>query len=190
MELEVGADLVDSTGVREAVEIEARPRHRVRHSAPPPVLEVDLAAERPAAEHSGLEAAPLLVVEGDDPERPPGLDTLGAKRAHRRQRGENSKGAVVAAAARHRVQMGADDDRLALPRAPAAEDVSRLVELRLETELVEPSHQPVVRLGELRAPGEARDAAAVGADLRRRLELSRERGHRASSSTGTARQRP
>ena len=76
VELEVGADPVDSARLGQAVEVEAGARHRVGDTAAAPVLEIDLAAEGAAAEHPGLEAAALLVVEGHDPEGPPRLDAF------------------------------------------------------------------------------------------------------------------
>jgi hypothetical protein len=166
VEFEVGADSVDSARLGQAVEVEAGARHRIGDAAAPPVLEVELAAEGPAAEHPGLEAAALLVVEGHDPEGPPRLDPFRPQGADGCEGSQHAERAVVAAAARHRVEVRADEHRLPLPRVPAAEDVACRVELGFQAEVLEPAHEPVVRLRELWGPREAGDAAAVGADLR------------------------
>ncbi len=68
--------------------------------------------------------------------------------------------------------MGPDQERLALPRLPAAHDVAGRIDLCFETELLEPRKQPLVRGLELRSPGEARHAAVVGADPRQLLQIS------------------
>ena len=190
VELEVGADSVDGARLGQAGEVEARLRHRIRDSTAPPVVEVELAAERAAAEHPGLEATPWLFVEGHHPERPLRLDALAAQKADGRERGHDAERPVVAAAPRDGVEVGADENRTGLPGGPFTEDVAGRIELGLEPELFELAHEPIVGLRELRSPGEARDAALVGADLGSGLELSRERGHRASSTSDRARPRP
>jgi hypothetical protein len=137
-----------------------------------------------------LEPASLLVVEGHDPERTRGLDPFCLQRADDVERGQHAKGPVVAASARHGVEVGAEEDSLPLPRVPAAEYVSRRVELGLEAELLETRDEPFVGLLELVRPGKAGHAAFIRADLRGRFDVSRERGHFASSASGRARRRP
>jgi hypothetical protein len=190
VELEIGADAVDAASLRQVLEVEAGTSHCVRDTATPPILEVELPAERAAAQHPGLETAALLVVEGHDPERPRRLDPVGLQRTNDRKRGQNPQRPVVAAPARDRVEMGPDEHRFPFAGLPAAEHVSRRIDLTLQAEMLEPPQEPGVRLGELRAPGETGNTAAVRADERGALELSRERGHRASSASDRARPRP
>jgi hypothetical protein len=63
VELEVGSDAVEAARLGEPREVEPRVGHRLRDPPPAPVLQVAVAAERPAAEHPRLEAAAFLVVE-------------------------------------------------------------------------------------------------------------------------------
>ena len=82
VQLEVGAELADARRLAQPAEVESGLCHRVGDAPTLPVLQVAVAAERSAPEHPGLEAAALLVVEGDDPERAARLDALGLQPAH------------------------------------------------------------------------------------------------------------
>jgi len=67
----------------------------------------------------------------------------------------------------------ADEDCRALPFLPAAQDVAGGIDLGLQPELLQAADQPVVRLRQLGRPGEAGNAAAIRAESRRFLEISR-----------------
>ena len=160
VELQVGAHLVGSARVREPGEVETRFGHRRGDAAAAPVLEVAVAAERAAAQHPRLEAGPFLVVEGGDPDWSLRLDALGLQAPHDVERREDAEGAVVPAPAGHRVQVRAEEHRLAVACLPAADDVARRVELDCELQLGKTLRQPRVRLGELARPRKATDPAA------------------------------
>ena len=181
VQLQVGAELADPRRLAQPPEVEAGLGHRVRDAPALPVLQVAVPAECTAAEHPGLEAAALLVVEGDDPERAPRLDAVGLQAAHDVQRSQNAERPVVAAAGGDGVEVRAERDGLPLPRRPAADHVPGGIELGLEAQLGELLHEPGIRLCELGRPGEPRDAPAlVAADPRGGLEISCQRRHGAS----------
>jgi len=69
--------------------------------------------------------------------------------------------------------VGADEDCRALPFLPAAEDVAGGIDLGLQPELLQAPDEPLVRPSQLGRPGEAGNAAAVRADARGFLEISR-----------------
>jgi hypothetical protein len=187
VELQVRTYAVDGLRLPESLEVEAAGRHGVSNPATPPVFGIEVADERAAAQHSGLETASFLVVEGDDPERTPQRSAFMPERADHLECGEDTQRAVVLPSARHGVEVGADQDGRALPFLPAAENVAGGIDLGLQPELLEAADEPLVRLRQLGRPGEAGNAAAVRADSRGFLEIRRERRHRASSATGRAR---
>ncbi|HEY7560737.1 MAG TPA: hypothetical protein VH650_01045 [Gaiellaceae bacterium] len=98
VELEVGADVVHAARVRKPRQVEPGRRHGVADAARDEILEVAVAAERPASQHPRLEPGSLLVVERDDPDGPARLHAVRLQPAHDVQRGEDAQRAVVAAA--------------------------------------------------------------------------------------------
>ena len=90
MQLEVGAELSYARRFAQPPEVESGICHRLGYAPTLPVLQVAVPAERSAPEHPGLEAAALLVVEGDDPERAARLDALGLQPAHNVQGREHA----------------------------------------------------------------------------------------------------
>jgi hypothetical protein len=172
VQLEIGADVLDTARVGKALEVEAARGHRVGHAAPAPVLQVEVSNEYAAPEHPRLEAAPFLVVERHNPQRAAKRRLRALQRANDLEGREHAEGAVVLPSARDGVQVRADEDRTALPLVPAAEHVARRVDLRLQPELLEAPDEPFVRLCELGGPGKAGDALPVRADPRRVLQVS------------------
>ena len=180
VKLQVGADTVDSPRFGKPLEVEAGRRHRRVHAPLAPVVEIEIAYERTAAEHPGLEAASLLVVERDNPERTLESNAFLPERTHALEGGQHAQCAVEAPAPRHCVQVRADEDSGSLTLLPAPDHVAGRVDLGLEPKRIKPGQEPFVRLRELRGPGKAGDAVFVGADPRRVFEFSDERGHRVS----------
>src|SRR4029453_6956171 len=132
VQLEVGADLVDATRIREALEFESAGGHRLAYAAAVPVLQVEVADEGAAPEHPGLEAAPFLVVERDDPQRAAKRSLRALQRPDDVERREHTEPAVGPASPGNGVEVGSDEDRGSFPLVPAAEHVPRRVDLRLE----------------------------------------------------------
>ena len=91
-----------------------------------------LADERAAAEERRAEAGAFLVHERDQPEGPLGSTPRSLRRRIAWRPAEHAQRAVVAAAARNRVQVRADGDRLARACFPSADQIARGVDLDLE----------------------------------------------------------
>ena len=113
----------------------------------------------------------LLVHEGDQPERALRLDAPLLEQADRLQTAEHAERAVVAAAARNRVEVRADHDRGAGASLPATDQVAGGVELHLEPELLQLAGQPGQNVAELGRPRETRDAGALAAECCCRLDV-------------------
>ena len=131
---------------------------------------LELAEERPRAEHSAAEPWALLQPERDDGDRPPGT----ARRLDRRgglERRDDAERAVEAPAVGRRVEVGAAPDlgqrRIGPRRAPP--QVPRAIDRHGEPRLVHPAGDEVV--GALLALTEAGPVGAcVAADLEQRVE--------------------
>jgi hypothetical protein len=77
------------------------------------------------------------------------------EQADRVQPAEDAERAVEATAVRDAVQVRADDDRRAVAGRPAADDVARRVQLRLEAGLRRPPAEPIADGAVLGRPREA-----------------------------------
>ena len=137
VQLEVSAQLVHPACARNALEVEAELGHRLGKEDAVGVAALGEFAqifsdERPAAEERRAEAGAFLIHERDQPERPARLDPALLEEADRLETREDPKGAVVAAAARNRVQVRADRNRLARACFPSSDQIPRCVDFDLE----------------------------------------------------------
>ena len=137
VQLEVSAQLVHAARARNALEVEAELGHRLGQADAVGVTTLAefaqiLPDERPAAEQRRAEAGAFLVHERDQPEGPRRLDPALLEQADRLETREDPERAVVAAAARHRVQVRADGDRLAGACLPASDQIAGRIDLDLE----------------------------------------------------------
>ena len=118
------------------------------------------AGEGTAPEQRGVEPRPLLVHEGDHPERPLGREALPLQALDGVHRRHDPERPVEPAAGRDGVEVRADEHGLPGARLPAAEEVAGRVDLDPEAERSHPFARPGVGGEELLRPRDARDAAA------------------------------
>lgn len=97
-------------------------------------LAVDGAGHEPRAEARDAEAGALLLGEHDDRDRPLGREPVGAQAPDGVERTRHAERPVVLAAAGHRVEVAARDDRARPRLAPPRPDVAVAVDIDRETE--------------------------------------------------------
>ena len=191
VQLEVRLDVVDPAGTSDEIEVESCGRHcgakgDATRIAPRAQCGHVVTGEGAAAEECGAEAGSFLVHEGADPEWSSGLEALPLEQCDGVHGGHHSQRSVQATAGGNRVQVGADEHRLARSGVPVAEQVPGRIDFGRETKSPKPRGNPVIGSEEIRRPREPRDAATLRAadhcklveargDRARKLRHGRER---------------